>query len=186
MALFVRRVQLVHPCSVRAIRVLSCPAGRERVGDRNEAVLLSARKTWLQPRLNHSVGNNVSSNQSWIVRVQGCGLAYVPNCCLHTQVSSVLAAAKESPKDVRSTGGSKRRGEEQGSVLMQFVEKEQEPKALTVGAKGELSMTAPCWDEHHCSVGNFRPYCFYGNIHWKQLEKQHSSIMPSIKRKENI
>ncbi len=162
MALFVRRVQLVHPCSVRAIRVLSCPAGRERIGDRNEAVLLSARKTWLQPRLYHFVTNSVSANQSWILRVQGCGLAYVPNCCLHTQVSSVLAATKETPKDVRSTGGSKRRGEEQGSVLMQFVEKEQEPKALTVGAKGELSMSVPCWAEHYCI---FRPYRFNGNIH---------------------
>lgn len=51
--------------------------------------------------------------------------------------SLVLCAKKDSGEKISKTKGSKS-SQEHGSVLMQFVGKKDEPKAVTVGAKGEL------------------------------------------------
>ena len=49
----------------------------------------------------------------------------------------VLCAKKDSGEKISKGKGSKS-SQEHGSVLMQFVEKKDEPKAVTVGAKGGL------------------------------------------------
>ena len=53
--------------------------------------------------------------------------------------AGMLSAAAKEPKGKKVDKGVRKGSEEHGSVLMQFVEKKESPKQLTVGAKGELS-----------------------------------------------
>jgi len=53
-----------------------------------------------------------------------------------------MLAAREKPSQQESS-----KGHEHGSVLMQFVSKKEEPKQLTVGAKGAHRSYG--WDHLH-------------------------------------
>lgn len=87
--------------------------------------------------LNHSLPNvsgllshktsSYCNNLSWQCNSR---LLLVPCSCMHLQSGGTLAAKKPVEKE-----GSK--GHEHGSVLMQFVAKKEEPKQVTVGAKGQ-------------------------------------------------
>ena len=68
-----------------------------------------------------------------VLRNHGSSLRLKQRSYIHTQSCGLLAAKDDKPADRR---GSKGR-ETSGSVLMQFVEKKDEPKQLTVGGKGE-------------------------------------------------
>ena len=87
--------------------------------------------------LNHSPPNvpgllshktsSYCNNLSWQCNSR---LLFVPCSCMHLQSGGTLAAKKPVEKE-----GSK--GHEHGSVLMQFVAKKEEPKQVTVRAKGQ-------------------------------------------------
>lgn len=62
------------------------------------------------------------------------------SCCLHT-CSTILKDTDSKPAEQGS------KGHEHGSVLMKFVGKEEEPKQLTVGAKGTPSTSQQV--DHH-------------------------------------
>lgn len=61
------------------------------------------------------------------------------HCLVSTNGVRLLSAASKEPKGEKADKGVRKGSEEHGSVLMQFVEKKETPKQLTVGAKGELS-----------------------------------------------
>ena len=75
-----------------------------------------------------------ATNASWRnFRLPCRSLLLVLCSCVHTQSGGMLAARE---KPVQQKGS---KGHEHGSVLMQFVSKKEEPKQLTVGAKGGCS-----------------------------------------------
>ena len=86
---------------------------------------------------------NVSCQSS--SRLPCAGLLLVPCSCVHVQSGGALAAKKPVEKK-----GSK--GHEHGSVLMQFVAKKEEPKQVTVGAKGQQTL---CSSSPFFSTGLF-------------------------------
>ena len=59
------------------------------------------------------------------------------NAGLHTWSGLLAADKKQKGQDVSEKSDT----HEHGSVLMQFVQKKEEPKQLTVGAKGVLFIT---------------------------------------------
>ena len=84
------------------------------------------------PNVSGLLSHKTSSYISWQCssRLPCAGLLLVPCSCVHVQSGDTLAAKKPVEKK-----GSK--GHEHGSVLMQFVAKKEEPKQVTVGAKGQ-------------------------------------------------
>lgn len=139
-----RRAQPCFSSPRRAVHIFKYYAGREGLGYGNGVLLFDtgSGRTHKLPYSSSPGGVLPRQWAAWAVRViaQNGGVAYLPCCSVHTQV---LASAKESTKDVRPTGGSKGQSDEHGSVLMQFVEKKDEPKALTVGAKGNTALLTP-------------------------------------------
>ena len=113
---FRRTIHQLGPCSGKELRI-------EGTG-----VLISSERQ-LKRRLLTGYGClNASQKTHWLFRSQRTGLIC---CCVHTQTSCLLASKKS--QEVRQSG----RDQEHGSVLMQFVQKKEEPKALTTGAKGK-------------------------------------------------
>ena len=73
-----------------------------------------------------------------VLRGHSSSLVCLTQCSyFHTQCRGLLAAKDGKPADRRGSKGQ----EKGGSVLMQFVERRDEPKQLTVGGKGELLVT---------------------------------------------
>ena len=95
------------------------------------AALLGRSPPNISGLLSHKTSSFCKS-MSWqsSSRLPCSGLLLVPCSCVHVQSGGTLAAKKPVEKK-----GSK--GHEHGSVLMQFVTKKEEPKQVTVGAKGQ-------------------------------------------------
>ncbi len=137
MALF-GRVQPSFLASRRTLHLLSYPARRERLGQGHGVLVLGVRSSRMLKLSCNAFGSSLGLAGKGVSIAQSSGLVYFPRCCVHTQADGMMAAAaKESQREVRSSGGSKGHVEDHGSVLMQFVGKKEEPKALTVGAKGK-------------------------------------------------
>jgi len=88
-----------------------------------------------------STSSDLTNASWWNFRFPCGSLLLVPCICIHTQSGNMLAA-REKPSQQESS-----KGHEHGSVLMQFVSKKEEPKQLTVGAKGAHRSYG--WDHLH-------------------------------------
>ena len=135
MALF-RRLAVTSPSLLvptRSIQLLTPLAARH--GGRDAVAGLALATRFLNchfSQLSGPLGVTQPKSKRNILLPRTCasGLLLVPCSCIHTQGNggAMLAASKEKVPGSKSA--------EHGSVLMQFVEKKEEPKHLTVGAKG--------------------------------------------------
>ena len=120
----------------RGIQTLARTAANERLSSlwNTENRLLPASRL-----SNYSINCTSWSGRAvklryFVLRSQSNSLFLAQCSYFHTQCCGILAPRDDKPANQRGSKGQ----QESGSVLMQFVKKKDEPKQLTVGAKGEL------------------------------------------------